>query len=404
VLVVLILLAAGGFAVYRATTPEERERFLEEQIRPLADAADRVILATTPCRAALVARTPRIVLTPVLAGLNLVLFVTMLFGDGSMSEPATLIGWGASHGPHTTNGEWWRLVTAMFVQPGLFHLLFTLIGLVQVAELLERIVGPLLVAVVYFSAGMLGGLVGLSDDRLTVQFGASPAIFGLYGLLLAVTAWTTLRRTGLTISLPVFKTLAPGAALFFVDASVSHGFTSGPDLMGFAAGAVVGLALTVNVGEKKPAMMPPAIAMAAALALMIYIALPLRGTVDVRPQLTEIVLKEDRTAEMYRAAVGRFIRSQRPVDTRVLVALINGTILPQLAAERSRVAAIDRALPDHQPFVDSASEYLRLRETSWQLRAQALAKGKADALKEAERLEQSSFAALQKLRRLRLAA
>ncbi len=395
---VLVVLAILGGVAYRATTPEERARFLEQYIQPAALAMDRVVFATEPFRAALRARTPWIVLTPALAALNALVFVVMLFGDRPFSEPGTLLDWGASQGPHTTNGEWWRLATAMFVHAGMFHLLFNLIGLAQVGELLERLVGPVVVACVYVTAGVLASLVSISEYPLAVHIGASAAVFGLYGLLLAVTAWGMLRRTGVTIPLAVFQSLAPSAAMFFLYSVVTDGIASTPNFTGFIVGLVMGLALTKNAGERKPALHPLAIAMAAAAVVIVYVALPLRGLMDIRPEIAQLVTSEDRTANVYRLAVGRFTKKQRPIDTRVLTDLIDGTILPQLRAARARVDALDRVLAEHQPLVASASEYLRLREASWRLRAEGLRKGSMSILREAERIEQASLGALHRLR------
>src|SRR4030095_2414285 len=60
------------------------------------------------------ARTTLAVVTPAILALNIAIFIGMCLGTGALSEPATLIAWGGSVGPQTTNGEWWRLVTSLF--------------------------------------------------------------------------------------------------------------------------------------------------------------------------------------------------------------------------------------------------------------------------------------------------
>ena len=79
--------------------------------------------------------------TLALVGLNAVIFLGILFGAGSLSNPQTLIGWGGSIGPRTTNGEWWRVGTSLFVHAGLFQLVVVTGALLQVGWLLERLVG-----------------------------------------------------------------------------------------------------------------------------------------------------------------------------------------------------------------------------------------------------------------------
>ena len=141
----------------------------------------------------------------------------------------------------------------------------------------------------------------------------------------------------------------------------------------------------------------------AAVASIVYLTTPLHGIVDVRPELASIVAREERTADMYRSAVGRYTRHQLPVDTAVLIALIDDTILPQLSTSRTEVAALTTPLVDHQRLIEGAAEYLRLRETSWRLRAEALRKRNMTTLRNAEEAEQQSLRALEKLRRMRTA-
>ncbi len=124
-----------------------------------------------------------------LVALNLGVFIGMIFGAGAIADPATLVAWGGNVGPRTSNGEWWRLVTAMFVHTGFWHLVASLAGLAQLGILLERLVGHVAFAALYLAAGVLASLVSLFASPLTVTVGATGAIFGLYGLLIAAIAW-----------------------------------------------------------------------------------------------------------------------------------------------------------------------------------------------------------------------
>ena len=113
----------------------------------------------------------------------------MLFGAGAIGDPDTLVGMGASLGTRTTNGEWWRLVTSAFVHTGTFQFIVNIAVLAQLGAVLERLAGRLAFAAVYLSAGVFTGLVSLSSHPVGVTVGASGAIFGLYGLLIATLIW-----------------------------------------------------------------------------------------------------------------------------------------------------------------------------------------------------------------------
>src|SRR5689334_16963344 len=121
---ILVLLLLVGAVAYRATTESERRRFLDRAVRTLRR-----------WQAAAALRDPRILefwtllrersrfapVTPALVVLNIVVFVLMRLGKGELGAPETLIAWGASFGPRTTNGEWWRLVTTLFVHGSTLH-------------------------------------------------------------------------------------------------------------------------------------------------------------------------------------------------------------------------------------------------------------------------------------------
>ena len=404
-LVVLIILVALATLAYRAATPEDRERFVAEVIQPAAARIDRVIFAMEPFRAMLRARTPRLVATPVLAGLHVLMFLAMLFGSGPFDAPLTLVEWGANYGPRTTAGEWWRLFTATFVTAGFFDLLLLLVGLVQVSELLERLLGAASVAGVYVAAGVIAGLVSLVDHPLAIHAGGSAAVFGLFGLLLGVSALGVVPGLGSTVAipLPIFQSLIPAAALFFLDALVSDGLANRPNLTGLVVGFVAGVVLTIRVGDGKPARRPLAIAMAAASAIAVAVAWPVRGIVDVRPDLVTLVATEDRKEAIFHLTLARFTSRERPIDRAALVTLIEQTMLPQIRHTRAHVGTLETSVAVHQPLLAAALEYLRLREESWQLRSEGLRKGKMEILREADRLEAASHLALDKLRTVDLA-
>lgn len=122
-----------------------------------------------------------LVLTPVtvaLVGINLFVFAAMLvYGAGLWHSPNDVqLAWGASFGPATKDGEWWRLGTAMFLHFGLVHLAMNMWALWDGGRLVERLYGPLRFVVVYFASGLAGNLLSLivQGDR-AVSGGASGA-------------------------------------------------------------------------------------------------------------------------------------------------------------------------------------------------------------------------------------
>jgi rhomboid protease GluP len=131
----------------------------------------------------------RFLATPLLLDLNLLLFGLMVFSGVSASDPTgrDLVQWGSNVSGLTLNGEPWRLLTSLFVHAGLTHLLMNIFSLWLLGLLVEDRVGPLRLALVYLASGVGGSLASLWWHFEGVNsVGASGAIFGLYGFLLAL--------------------------------------------------------------------------------------------------------------------------------------------------------------------------------------------------------------------------
>src|SRR5438046_2131564 len=82
-------------------------------------------------------------LTHTLIGINVAVFVAMLLGHVSPTEPTVpqLQHWGANYGPLTLSGQWWRLLTNVFVHVGIIHLALNMWALWNVGALAERLYG-----------------------------------------------------------------------------------------------------------------------------------------------------------------------------------------------------------------------------------------------------------------------
>jgi len=84
-------------------------------------------------------------------------------------------------------GEVWRLFSAMFLHANFTHMLFNMWALYLFGPAIERRFGPVSFAAIYLAAGLGGGSLYHVLGRLSPAVGASGAIFGLMGALLAAT-------------------------------------------------------------------------------------------------------------------------------------------------------------------------------------------------------------------------
>jgi membrane associated rhomboid family serine protease len=85
-------------------------------------------------------------------------------------------------------GEWWRLVTPVLVHGSLLHLLFNMYFLYLVGPLVEQMYGSARFLLLYGLTAAAGSAASFLLGGTAPSVGASGAIFGLCGVLLAVSA------------------------------------------------------------------------------------------------------------------------------------------------------------------------------------------------------------------------
>jgi rhomboid protease GluP len=133
-----------------------------------------------------------------LVGINCAVFIAMVISGASIMAPTTqdILRWGGDSGPLVLlKGEWWRLLTAMFVHIGIIHLATNMWCLWNLGLLGEPLLGEFGMFAAYILTGLAGNLLdvamrpgfSVSDPGnivLGASAGASGAVFGLAGVLL----------------------------------------------------------------------------------------------------------------------------------------------------------------------------------------------------------------------------
>jgi membrane associated rhomboid family serine protease len=385
--VALLVILAIVFVVYSATTPTERAAF----VKRLRAAAQRRAVAAAdwyevhePFFTGLRARTRLAPLTPAFVLVNVGMFV-IVFVSSVVQGHNALIEWGASIGPRTTNGEWWRLVTSLFVHAGPLHLLACLVGFFPLAFVMERLFGSVALAVVYVASGVFAGLSAISAYPLDVSVGAAGAICGLYGLAAATWMWRLLQRPRVTVPWGVLKWIGC-TGLIFLGYNLVAGTVPPESLFaGFLVGALSGAAIGRGVGERTIPLRRCAAVGAAALGVAIFTGVPVHGISDVRPDIDHMMVTDERTAGAFRAAATQL--SQGRLGEKAMITLIDGEILPALEREQQRLASEGLVPEDQEAVLAAAREYVQLRIEYWGLRTQAIRKGSIAMLRQADKKE-----------------
>ena len=88
------------------------------------------------------------------------------------------------HGPSIRAGQYYRLITGIFLHGSIFHLLFNCYALYVIGSQIENFLGRVKYSIIYFFSGLIGALFSMAFGHGVASIGASGAIFGLMGALL----------------------------------------------------------------------------------------------------------------------------------------------------------------------------------------------------------------------------
>ncbi|MBR3362505.1 MAG: rhomboid family intramembrane serine protease [Bacilli bacterium] len=113
--------------------------------------------------------------TYVLIGINILIFVLSLF--------VNILPLFAVNRYFIVHGEYYRLITGIFLHNGIFHLFFNMYSLYVIGSQLESFLGRVKYLTVYLLSGLAGSVLSIYFSN-SFSVGASGAIFGLLGSLL----------------------------------------------------------------------------------------------------------------------------------------------------------------------------------------------------------------------------
>jgi rhomboid protease GluP len=365
--------------------------------------------ATPPDRVAefqrtLVQLTPRVYVTPALVGVNLLVFILMTASGVSMFDPTIpdLLRWGADFGPMTITGEWWRLLTSTFLHIGLIHILLNMWVLAEAGPLVERMIGNVGFLLLYLVAGLTGSLASLCWNPMLVSAGASGAIFGIYGGLLALLlrrhdsipleALAKLRNSGLGF---LFYNLLYGMMLPNVDMAAHIGGLVG----GFLGGIVLSQPFTPE------ALAHRRIRNLRLGGLGVFLIIGGLAVVYARhADLATASIELDRFEAMENNALGAFSAAvakvqRQELSNRDFADLLERDVLPEWRAAQARLSAAKSLPTDLQRYVRSVLEYMQLRQEAWELMAMAVREGDIQKQQQANAKQELANAAAARIKK-----
>jgi rhomboid protease GluP len=243
-------------------------------------------------------------ITPILINVNIVIYILMVVTGVNFMLPdnQSLINWGANFRPVTLEGEPWRLITNCFIHIGIFHLLMNVYALLYIGLLLEPYLGKARFLAAYLITGVIASIASLWWHDLTISAGASGAIFGMYGIFLAMLTTNLIEKS-------TRKALLTSIAIF-VGYNMLNGFkaNSGIDnaahIGGLISGWIVGYAYVLSLKKPQNINLKNGIIVGFSIvtiigAIFFYFLLPNDiGKYDTR--IKEFVALEEKALGLYR--------------------------------------------------------------------------------------------------------
>ena len=123
--------------------------------------------------------------TLVMIGINIAVAMVMWLKYSSLGDVGGIIAMGANVRSATMTGEWWRLLTSLFVHVGLAHLILNVYGLWILGRLSEKMFSHWRYIIIYLVSGVCGALASTASAKGAISAGASGAVLGVLGGLAA---------------------------------------------------------------------------------------------------------------------------------------------------------------------------------------------------------------------------
>ena len=205
--------------------------------------------------------------TYILVGINCAVYLGMVLTGVSFWDPniGQLLVWGANNGTLVLHyGQWWRLVSAMFVHAGIIHIATNMWCLWNLGLLAEPLMGPFGVIADYLLTVFAGNLLSVAvhpgvpgGPQSVVGVGASGAVFGLAGVLILLLNSPLLplpraELKRLRKSVIYFALLNLGIGLYTAIGPSPIKIDNMAHLGGFLSGLLLGALMIPRIGVPRP--------------------------------------------------------------------------------------------------------------------------------------------------------
>jgi rhomboid protease GluP len=291
-------------------------------------------------------------------GANFAVYLLVGFSGSGwvLVSPGTLANWGGNLGPITTQGEWWRMLSSNFLHSGLMHVSINMIALWDAGRVTERLFGHARYLSVYLAAGLVASIASINWQQESVSVGASGAVFGIYGVLLAA-----LVLNPLLLPATVTRRLRNGA-LFFVGYALlqslgQKGIDHAAHVAGLFSGMLFGSVLVLSRTRAY---------FAAGVSAILIIVGVWRADVANAPYaderrfwkyLSTVIIEEQRLNERAK----QLVPAANSLGSTALAEGIDKEIVPGWKSVSDNLNQMDRLLPRSKALHSPLSRYAQLK-------------------------------------------
>ncbi|HSN62319.1 MAG TPA: rhomboid family intramembrane serine protease, partial [Ferruginibacter sp.] len=255
--------------------------------------------------------------TYTIIAINVLVFILMAVDGAGIMEPNGYVHlkWGSNFAPLTLSGDWWRLITNMFIHFGIIHLAMNMYCLYTVGIYLEPMLGKIRYTVAYLCTGLLASIASLWwHTEPANSAGASGAVFGLYGVFLALLSSNLIPKK-------VRQALLMNIVIF-VGYNLLYGLKGGIDNAAHIGGLVSGLGIgyiylmAIRKEKEQPAIqwLSPAILLFSILLAGYYLQQNNTDGTGRNAVLNEIKASSFKDSERFNKKLNEFDEIHQRID------------------------------------------------------------------------------------------
>jgi len=264
--------------------------------------------------------------TYAIIGINVLVFVLMALDGAGIFEANGYVHlrWGSNFGPLTLSGDYWRLLTNTFIHFGIIHLAMNMYCLYTIGVYLEPMLGKAKYIAAYLGTGVLASVTSLWWHNDVNSAGASGAVFGLYGLFLALLISNLIPKH---LREPLLKSIG-----IFIVFNLVYGLKSGVDnsahigglVSGFIFGFLYVAAIKAEKNKRKASWAVPIVVLATVFATAVFLNNNKSSAEKRAAVLSEIKAASYKDNEKYDSTYNEILVIQEEANT-----LLKSEILTQ---------------------------------------------------------------------------